>query len=280
MMFVAPDSFPFSQSILFLLAVIVGGAGWVFGPVVGAAISVVLPELLSQLAEYRLLFFGALLLVVLWLAPEGVIGTLARFLRDASIRAAPTAAASISRRSSPPATPRDARSCAASASPSAASGRDRRQLRRRARPHHQRDRPERRRQDHRAQHDRRLLSARHRQRPPRRRASSPARRPGSVARAGIARTYQTTKLFGTHERARQRADRAAPRAARQSAGRARGSARTPRRARRCSPSSAIAARSRYAGAATCRMSTAAWSRSPARWRRGRACCCSTSRPPA
>ncbi len=34
-MFVAPDSFPFSQSILFLLAVIVGGAGWVLGPVVG-----------------------------------------------------------------------------------------------------------------------------------------------------------------------------------------------------------------------------------------------------
>ena len=80
-MFVAPDSFPFSQSILFLLAVIVGGAGWVFGPVVGAAISVVGPELLSSLAEYRLLFFGGLLLVVLWLAPEGVLGTLARFMR-------------------------------------------------------------------------------------------------------------------------------------------------------------------------------------------------------
>ena len=71
MMFVAPDSFPFSQSILFLLAVIVGGAGWVLGPAVGAAVSVVLPELLSSLAEYRLLFFGGLLLVVLWLAPEG-----------------------------------------------------------------------------------------------------------------------------------------------------------------------------------------------------------------
>ena len=78
MMFVAPDSFPFSQSILFLLAVIVGGAGWVLGPAVGATITVVLPELLSGLAEYRLLFFGALLLVVLWLAPEGVIGTIAR----------------------------------------------------------------------------------------------------------------------------------------------------------------------------------------------------------
>ena len=41
----------------------------------------VLPELLSNLAEYRLLFFGVLLLVVLWLAPEGVIGTLARYMR-------------------------------------------------------------------------------------------------------------------------------------------------------------------------------------------------------
>jgi len=80
MMFVAPDSFPFAQSILFLLSVIVGGAGWVLGPVVGAAVTVVLPELLSGLAEYRLLFFGGLLLVVLWLAPAGVIGTFARYL--------------------------------------------------------------------------------------------------------------------------------------------------------------------------------------------------------
>ena len=81
MMFVAPDSFPFSQSILFLLAVIVGGAGWVLGPVLGAAVSVVLPEMLASLAEYRLLFFGGLLIVVLWLAPEGIIGSAARLLR-------------------------------------------------------------------------------------------------------------------------------------------------------------------------------------------------------
>jgi len=83
MMFVAPDSFPFSQSILFLLAVIVGGSGFVFGPVVGAVVTVLIPELLSGLAEYRLLFVGVLLLIVLWLAPEGVIGTVARHLRRA-----------------------------------------------------------------------------------------------------------------------------------------------------------------------------------------------------
>jgi branched-chain amino acid transport system ATP-binding protein len=96
MMFVAPDSFPFSQSILFLLAVIVGGAGWVFGPVIGAIVTVVLPELLSGLAEYRLLFFGALLLVVLWLAPGGVIGALAQRLRRTDKALAGAAAFDVS----------------------------------------------------------------------------------------------------------------------------------------------------------------------------------------
>jgi ABC-type branched-subunit amino acid transport system ATPase component/ABC-type branched-subunit amino acid transport system permease subunit len=73
--FVTPSTFGFSQSILFVLVVLIGGAGTVAGPLVGAAIVVLLPELLAGLAEYRLLFFGALLLVVLWLAPEGVVGT-------------------------------------------------------------------------------------------------------------------------------------------------------------------------------------------------------------
>jgi branched-chain amino acid transport system ATP-binding protein len=86
--FVAPDSFPFSQSILFLLACVVGGAGWVLGPAVGAAVTVVLPELLSGLAEYRLLFFGILLLVVLWLAPEGILGTIARLFHRIDPRTA------------------------------------------------------------------------------------------------------------------------------------------------------------------------------------------------
>jgi len=98
MMFVAPDSFPFSQSILFLLAVIVGGAGFVFGPVVGAMVTVLLPELLSGLAEYRLLFVGVLLLVVLWVAPEGAMGTVARYARranSASARAGDSSVAQI-----------------------------------------------------------------------------------------------------------------------------------------------------------------------------------------
>ena len=64
--FIAPSSFPFSQSILFLLVVVVGGAGRALGPLFGSAVVVVLPEMLAGLAEYRLLVFGGGLLIVLW----------------------------------------------------------------------------------------------------------------------------------------------------------------------------------------------------------------------
>lgn len=80
MMFINPDSFPFTQSILFVLAVIVGGAGTVFGPLLGAILIVLIPELLSGMAEMRLLMFSAALLAVLWIAPTGALGVLqARF---------------------------------------------------------------------------------------------------------------------------------------------------------------------------------------------------------
>ncbi len=76
--FVTPSSFAFLQSILFVLVVMIGGAGSFAGPVVGAVIVGVLPELLASLEDYRLLFFGALLLVVLWIAPDGVVGLVRR----------------------------------------------------------------------------------------------------------------------------------------------------------------------------------------------------------
>lgn len=80
MLFIAPSSFPFTQSILFVLSVVVGGAGTVLGPLFGALVTVLLPETLAGLAEYRLLFFGLATLVVLWLVPAGIVGSLARLL--------------------------------------------------------------------------------------------------------------------------------------------------------------------------------------------------------
>lgn len=96
MMFINPASFPFSQSILFVLAVIVGGAGTLFGPLLGALLIVLLPEMLADFAEYRLLMFSALLLAVLWVAPRGVLGSLARlWLRPVNVL--PTAVADQAR---------------------------------------------------------------------------------------------------------------------------------------------------------------------------------------
>jgi ABC-type branched-subunit amino acid transport system ATPase component/ABC-type branched-subunit amino acid transport system permease subunit len=86
---ITPGSFGFIQSILFVLVVMIGGAGSVAGPLIGAAIVGLLPEALASLEEYRLLFFGALLLVVLWVAPRGVAGLASgiyrRLRRDARV---------------------------------------------------------------------------------------------------------------------------------------------------------------------------------------------------
>ena len=74
--YISPSSFPFLQSVLLLFGVMVGGAGSTLGPVIGAALVVLLPETLSDLAEYRLLAFGLLLFLVLRVAPSGIVGLL------------------------------------------------------------------------------------------------------------------------------------------------------------------------------------------------------------
>ncbi len=60
-----------------------GGADRVLGPLVGALVVVLLPELLATLGQYRLLFVGVLMLLVLRLAPTGLVGLIARALPKA-----------------------------------------------------------------------------------------------------------------------------------------------------------------------------------------------------
>ena len=76
--FVTPGSFGFIESILFVLIVMIGGAGSLLGPLVGALIVGLLPEFLARFEDARLLIFGVLLLVVLWSAPTGVAGLFAQ----------------------------------------------------------------------------------------------------------------------------------------------------------------------------------------------------------
>ncbi len=89
--FVAPSTFPFFQSILFVLVVVIGGVERPYGPVIGAIVVVGLPELLSGLAEYRVLMCGVLLLGVLLFAPGGISGALARRFARAVRGDVPTA---------------------------------------------------------------------------------------------------------------------------------------------------------------------------------------------
>lgn len=72
--FVSPESFTFWESLVVVLVVVVGGAGNPFGAILGAALLIVLPELLRAYADYRLLLYGLALVLVILLRPAGLIG--------------------------------------------------------------------------------------------------------------------------------------------------------------------------------------------------------------
>jgi branched-chain amino acid transport system permease protein len=67
-----PHSFQLLISINVLGLIIVGGMGSLPGVVVGSLFLVGLPEVLSELAEYRMLFYGASLVIVMLVRPEGL----------------------------------------------------------------------------------------------------------------------------------------------------------------------------------------------------------------
>lgn len=68
-----PNSFTLLVSINVLSLIIIGGMGSIPGMIVGAMILVGLPELLRELDAYRLLAFGALLVTVMVVKPEGLL---------------------------------------------------------------------------------------------------------------------------------------------------------------------------------------------------------------
>lgn len=93
--FVSPYGFRVELSVYFFFAVIVGGSGRVLGPVVGAWILYLIPNvLLVDLADYRLLGYGITALFIMLVFPDGVVGSLERFFRSRG-KPAPSAAISI-----------------------------------------------------------------------------------------------------------------------------------------------------------------------------------------
>ncbi|CAM5574925.1 branched-chain amino acid transport system permease protein [Aquamicrobium terrae] len=71
--FVSPESFTLQESILIVLVIVIGGIGNILGIVVGAAILILLPEVLRQFAEWRILFLGLLMIFLIIVRPGGIV---------------------------------------------------------------------------------------------------------------------------------------------------------------------------------------------------------------
>lgn len=72
--FIQPDSFSFTKSSDFLVYLYAGGSGSLTGSVVGAILLTILPEVLRFLADWRLVLYALILVVVMLYRSEGLCG--------------------------------------------------------------------------------------------------------------------------------------------------------------------------------------------------------------
>jgi branched-chain amino acid transport system permease protein len=62
------------MSVSLLSMVVVGGIGTLWGPILGAVIIGILPEVFRPLVDYRMLFYTGLLLLMIRFQPGGLLG--------------------------------------------------------------------------------------------------------------------------------------------------------------------------------------------------------------
>lgn len=72
--FIEPGSFALVHSLRILLMVVVGGAGFFAGPILGSAIVILLPEVLRFTEGYYLIIYSGLVVVLMIFCPTGLIG--------------------------------------------------------------------------------------------------------------------------------------------------------------------------------------------------------------
>jgi len=71
--FINPMSFTIWESITILCVVVIGGMGSAIGVIAGALVLILMPEYLRAVAEYRMLVFGAMQVIMMVFKPEGLI---------------------------------------------------------------------------------------------------------------------------------------------------------------------------------------------------------------
>jgi branched-chain amino acid transport system permease protein len=74
--YITPDAFTFELSVLFFIAVLIGGRGSILGPLLGTIILTLLPEFAAPLAAWSTFLYAVLLLVIVLAAPGGIAALL------------------------------------------------------------------------------------------------------------------------------------------------------------------------------------------------------------
>jgi branched-chain amino acid transport system permease protein len=70
--YITPDAFNFDLSILFFIAILIGGRGSILGPLLGTILLTVLPEIAAPLVAWSTFLYAALLLLIVLLIPGGI----------------------------------------------------------------------------------------------------------------------------------------------------------------------------------------------------------------
>lgn len=87
--YINPSQFGFLKSFEIVVMVVVGGMGSTFGVILSAAILTILPEALRAIAQYRMVIYALLLIVIMISRPQGLFGeglSIRRLLRRSSAR--------------------------------------------------------------------------------------------------------------------------------------------------------------------------------------------------
>jgi branched-chain amino acid transport system permease protein len=70
--YITPDAFTFDLSVLFFIAILIGGRGSILGPLLGTIILTVLPEFAAPLAAWSTFLYAVLLLLIVLVMPGGI----------------------------------------------------------------------------------------------------------------------------------------------------------------------------------------------------------------
>ncbi len=72
--YINPSQFGFLKSFEIVVMVIIGGMGSIFGVIISAVILTILPEALRSIAEYRMVIYSLLLIIIMITRPQGLFG--------------------------------------------------------------------------------------------------------------------------------------------------------------------------------------------------------------